>query len=115
MHTVTFQQTTVVDPSPVHENSSDDYGTVSPESSSDDSATVGPESSSDVFAIDTVLFVVVIVVPVVVIITTVTGVIIVAVVFSWIRKQKNGRNLLIQKKNSIDIHSRPSNREQHKY
>ena len=97
MHTVTFHQTTVVDPSPVHENSSDDHGTVGPESSSDDSATVGPESSSDVFAIGTVLFVVVIVVPVVVIITTVTGVIIVTVVFSWIRKQ-NGKNLLIQKR-----------------
>ena len=93
-----FHQTTVVHPSPAHENSSDDYGAVGPESSSDDSATVGPESSSDDFAIGTVVVIAVIVVPLVVIITTVTGVIIVAVVFSWIRKQKNGKNLLIQKR-----------------
>ena len=89
MHAVTFHQTTVENPSPTHENSSDDSGTVGPESSSDDSSTVGPESS-----LGTVLFVVV---PVVVIITTVTGVIIVAVVFSWIRKQ-NGKDLLIQRR-----------------
>ena len=99
-----FHRTTVENPSPTHENSSDDSGTVGPESSSDDSGTVAPESSSDdsgtvgpESSLGTVLFVVVIVVPVVVIITTVTGVIIVAMVFSWIRKQ-NGKDLLIQRR-----------------